>query len=247
VTAVASSPATVAGLTTFAAIVLLAAAHRPPARTPPERDPRASGPRWPVRRIAAGVVVACSAPVAALVVGIVPVALATGAVAVAVVHRRRSTVQRARRDAEQAMPDAIELLVLCIHAGRSPHQAVEQLAARAPPSLRTAFAAVDLQVHRGRSLAEALGVLPTLLGPPGRELASAITGADRDGLPLAPVLDRLAAEARATRRRLGAAPARRRPGRLKFPRVACTLPSFVLLAIAPAVLGALSTLRATAP
>ena len=34
---------------------------------------------------------------------------------------------------------------------------------------------------------------------------------------------------------------------MTFPLVICTLPSFVLLAIAPAVLGALSTLRAGAP
>ena len=115
------------------------------------------------------------------------------------------------------------------------------------PGCARAFAAVELQAHRGRSLADALGELPRILGPPGRDLASAIAGADRDGLPLGPVLDRLATEARAARRRLGEAEARRLPVRLTFPLVACTLPSFVLLAIAPAVLGALSTLRATAP
>ena len=74
-----------------------------------------------------------------------------------------------------------------------------------------------------------------------------IATADRDGLPLAPALDRLAADARTTRRRLGEAAARRLPVRLIFPLVTCTLPSFVLLAIAPAVLGALSTLRGRAP
>ena len=78
-------------------------------------------------------------------------------------------------------------------------------------------------------------------------MAAAVASADRDGLPLGPVLDRLAAEARAARRRLGEAEARRLPVRLTFPLVACTLPSFVLIAIAPAVLGALSTLRTTAP
>ena len=41
--------------------------------------------------------------------------------------------------------------------------------------------------------------------------------------------------------------ARRLPVRLSFPLVVCTLPSFVLLAIAPAVLGALSTLQGTTP
>ena len=78
-------------------------------------------------------------------------------------------------------------------------------------------------------------------------LVSALGTAVRDGLPLAPVLDRLTDEANAERRRAGEAAARRLPVRLSFPLVACTLPSFVLLAIAPAVLGALSTVRGVAP
>ena len=145
------------------------------------------------------------------------------------------------------MADAVELFVLCVHAGRSPSQAVVDVAARAPPVLRPAFDAVDLQLHRGRSLADALGELQRLGGQIGHELATAMASADRDGQPLAPVLDRLAAEARAARRRAGEAAIRQLPVRMTFPLVVCTLPSFVLLAIAPAVLGALSTLRAGAP
>ena len=144
------------------------------------------------------------------------------------------------------MPDAVELLVLCIHAGCSPVQAVVAVAARAPPAARHVFAEVELGLHRGSTLVAALGVL-TSAGPLGREVAAAIASADRDGTALAPVLDRLAADARAARRRLAEAEARRLPVRLTFPLVACTLPAFVLLAIAPAVLGALSTLRANAP
>jgi tight adherence protein C len=145
------------------------------------------------------------------------------------------------------MPDSIELLVLCVHAGRSPTQAVVELAQRAPSAVSDGFAAVERQLHRGRGLADALAELPLELGPAARELASSIAMADRDGLPLAPVLDRLAAEARSERRRLGQAEAQRLPVRLSFPLVVCTLPSFVLLAIAPAVLGAISTLRGTVP
>ena len=145
------------------------------------------------------------------------------------------------------MVDAVELFVLCVHAGRSPTQAVADVAARAPPVLRDAFGAVELQLHRGRSLAEALDELHRLGGTIGHELARAVASADRDGLPLAPALDRLAAEARSARRRAGDAAARQLPVRMTFPLVMCTLPSFVLLAIAPAVLGALSTLQAGAP
>jgi tight adherence protein C len=185
---------------------------------------------------------------AAVVVAGPPPAIAAAVVGVAVVvGRTRRRVSALRRTVEAALPDAIELLVLCVHAGRSPAQAVVELARRAPPPLGDAFGAVERQLHRGRRLADALAELPKLVGPGARELASSIAIADREGLPLAPVLDRLAAEARADRRRLGEAAARRLPVRLSFPLVVCTLPSFVLLAIAPAVLGAISTLRGTVP
>ena len=78
------------------------------------------------------------------------------------------------------MADAVELFVLCVHAGRSPTQAVADVAARAPPVLRDAFGAVDLQLHRGRSLADALGELHRLGGAIGQELATAVATADRE-------------------------------------------------------------------
>ena len=52
---------------------------------------------------------------------------------------------------------------------------------------------------------------------------------------------------RAERRRRAEAQARTLPVKLAFPLVMCTLPSFVLLAIVPALLGAVSTLRGSAP
>ena len=53
-------------------------------------------------------------------------------------RRRRgagASARRRQRAIEAAMPDAVELLVLCIHAGCSPTQAVVAVAARAPPPL----------------------------------------------------------------------------------------------------------------
>ena len=146
------------------------------------------------------------------------------------------------------MPDAIELLVLCIHAGRSPHQAIEQLAARAPPSpaggVRRRRAAGAPRSVAGRGARRAAAD-PRSTGP-GAGLGHR-RRRPRTACRWRPCSIGWPTEARATRRRLGEAEARRLPVRLTFPLVACTLPSFVLLAIAPAVLGALSTLRATAP
>ena len=193
----------------------------------------------------------------AALAGVVVVAVAAAGLGVAIVggacvaatmvsHRRRA--ERASRQAvAEAMPDAIELLVMCIHAGLTPTQAVGELARLAPPPVRPGFQAAEQRLHRGAGFADALTELTGHCGPSALALVSALGTAVRDGLPLAPVLDRLTDEANAGRRRAGEAAARRLPVRLSFPLVVCTLPSFVLLAIAPAVLGALSTVRGSAP
>ena len=74
-----------------------------------------------------------------------------------------------------------------------------------------------------------------------RPLADALRTSARLGSPAAPALARLAAEVRADVRRRAEARARTVPVRLCFPLVACVLPAFALLTVAPVVLGGLRT------
>lgn len=199
-------------------------------------------------RTALVVVIAGGALAAATATGLTPLLLAAGGlISIARLRRRQRRRTGDRRAAEAALPEAIDLLVVAVHAGLSPRQAMAELAADVPAAVRPAFAAVTHQLHRGASLAEAIGELPRHAGPPAIPVALSIAQADRDGLPLGAVLDRLADEGRQLRRRQAEADARRLPVRLSFPLVACTLPSFVLIVIAPAVLGAISSLRGSAP
>lgn len=183
----------------------------------------------------------------ALLVGWLMAGLLAGLAIAASTRRRRAVSRRAGAAMEASLPEAIELLVVCLGAGCTPVQAVEQLVDLAPPPIRPAFAAVGQRLHRGAGVADALTELTTHCGPRALPLVTTVATAVRDGLPLAPVLDRLTDDARAGRRRQGEAAARRLPVQLAFPLVVCTLPSFVLLAIAPAVLGALSTVRGSTP
>ena len=195
-------------------------------------------------------VVACAAVAAVAAVATAGPGLAvvaTVCLVAAVVAHRRNAARATRQAIEASMPDAIELMVMCLHAGLTPTQAVGELARLAPPAVRAGFVATVQRLHRGAGFADALAELSGHCGPSALALVSALGTAVRDGLPLAPVLDRLTDEANAGRRRAGEAAARRLPVRLSFPLVVCTLPSFVLLAIAPAVLGALSTVRGSAP
>jgi tight adherence protein C len=152
-----------------------------------------------------------------------------------------------RRRAEAALPDMIELVILGVRAGLSPTAAIEAAVDHVDVELRPALAEVSHRIHRGIRLADALHAFAERLGPAADGFADTLAAADRYGLPLEPVLDQLAGDVRTERRRLAEREARVLPVRLAFPLVVCTLPSFVLLAIVPAVLGALSTLRGTTP
>ncbi|MEY2958109.1 MAG: putative type secretion system protein, partial [Actinomycetota bacterium] len=124
-------------------------------------------------------------------------------------------------------PEAIELVILAIHAGAAPLAAVASTADVLDGTTGDAFAEVVHRAHRGVGLADALQALPERLGPVAAEFADSFAAAERYGSALAPVLDRLAVEARAERRRRAEAEARALPVRLTFPLVVCTLPSFV--------------------
>ncbi len=159
----------------------------------------------------------------------------------------RINAYRIRRQQQHAIaqhfPSAVELVVLAVRAGHLPFAAMQASAPLVAPCLRPAFARVVAQVHSGARFADALSALPELLGPPAQPLASALAGAERYGLPLAPVLDRLAADAHADRRRQLEALSRQLPVRLSLPLVLCTLPAFVLMAVVPLLLAALASLR----
>ena len=95
------------------------------------------------------------------------------------------------------MPDAVELFVVALHAGRSPAQAVVELARIAPAPVRPAFAAVEHRLHRGDGVGDALDELTARCGRSALGLVTAVGAAVRDGLPLTPVLDRMTDDANA--------------------------------------------------
>lgn len=158
-------------------------------------------------------------------------------------HRPPRSERSRRVQIERAYPQAVELIVLAVRAGHLPHAAIRESLARLPPAVRPAFARVIARCDGGERFADALGALPSMLGPLAGPLADTLAAADRYGLPLAPVLERLATEARLQRRRQADALARQLPVRLAGPLVLCTLPAFVLLAIVPLLLAALSSLN----
>jgi Flp pilus assembly protein TadB len=193
--------------------------------------------------IPAGTLVAVAGVVAVALFG-VPLGLAA-ALAVVVVRRWRAQRAARRRDAlvRRHLPDVVELLAAAVDAGCTLAVAIPLLAPLAPEPFGTALAAVARRQRHGERVADALGTLADRLGAPVVSVVAALAGCERNGLPLAPTLARLAADARNDRRRQAEAAARALPVRLSFPLVLCLLPAFVLLGIVPAMAPAIQGLH----
>jgi len=145
---------------------------------------------------------------------------------------------------DHAFPDALELFVVALQAGLLPVQAMAELQPMVHPMVGDGFAQVHRRVAQGDRFADALDALVDALGVRALTFVGTLAMAERTGLPAVPMIERLAEDARRHRRQRVDADARELPVRLAFPLVLCTLPSFALVAIAPLLVGALSSLRA---
>jgi tight adherence protein C len=152
--------------------------------------------------------------------------------------------RRRERLLDQVYPDALELFVVTVQSGRLPLDALATIEAHVHPIVGDGIAAVLRRARDGERIATALDALVELLGTRALAFVATVAHAERTGLPLVPMVDRIADDARSHRRRLIEASARELPVRLALPLVLCTLPAFVLVAIAPLLIGALSSLRA---
>lgn len=208
--------------------------RRGASRPEPEPDPVADA-RWGWGLVLAVAGLVLSGPVWATAGGL------AGWWAPLVAERRR---QRARHLAvSDDLPEVVDLLTLAAGAGLTPALAVEAVGRHGRGPIGLALARAHRQATGGSGLAEALDRLPIDLGDEVRPLVAVLVASQRYGAPLLPGLERLAAEVRLQRQRRAEAAAGRVPVRLLFPLVACILPAFALLTMAPLIAGALRGLR----
>jgi len=157
------------------------------------------------------------------------------------------TARRAERRRLAALagdlPDVVDLLVLAVGAGLTVPLAVAAVSRRAPGPLGVELARACAETGLGRRLADTLDDVPARAGEAVRPLVAALIASERYGSPLVAGLERLASEVRADRRRRAEEAARKVPVKLLFPLVACTLPAFALLTVAPLVASAVRSLR----
>ncbi|WP_348652218.1 type II secretion system F family protein [Streptomyces sp. 71268] len=137
--------------------------------------------------------------------------------------------------AESQLPLTAEMLAACLAAGAGPPEAAEAVgnSLGGPLGRRLAWAAAELRL--GGEPSAVWGRVSALPGADG--LARALERATVTGAPAVEPVTRLAADCRADRGRAATARARRAGVLATAPLGLCFLPAFLLVGVAPVVIG----------
>jgi pilus assembly protein TadC len=149
---------------------------------------------------------------------------------------RRASVPAAVAD--DSLPLVLDLMAAALRSGRSPAEALWAVAPVTPAHGDRLRRVADL-LHLGATPADAWAVVPRD-GPLG-SVARLAVRSGTSGIRFAAVLEREAAESRATAHAGRIAAAHRAGVRVLAPLGACFLPAFVCLGIVPVIVGVLSS------
>lgn len=150
-------------------------------------------------------------------------------------------ITKSRKDAIfLGLPDALDLMVVCVEAGLALDQAMRKVADEMRKSYRTVadeFALCNLQLQMGRTRTEVLQELGTRTGVDDlRSLASILIQADKFGSSIAQAL-RVQSEAMRTRRRqIAEEKAAKTAVKLIFPLVIFIFPGIFVVLVGPAAI-----------
>jgi Flp pilus assembly protein TadB len=170
----------------------------------------------------------------------VVLAIALVAVLVPVLRRLEPSARRRRhQEREDAMPLALDLLAASWAAGVPPQRALDAVARAVHGPLADDLRHVVTRMELGATGDEAWRGIGLDVDGASADAARVLIDAIGTGIAPAAALRRTAEVLREQRRRRGEAAARTVAVRVTGPLGLCFLPAFVLLGIAPAVIGAL--------
>lgn len=178
------------------------------------------------------------------------VSLATGAGLIGWVGPRvfvSSRVLARRIEIQKALPDALDLLVVCVESGMGLNQALVHVSEEIEPvsrAMRSELALVNLELRTGTPRDEALRNLADRIDLPDiRSLVAMLVQTDRFGTSIARSL-RVHAETMRTRRRQRAEEAAAKTTiKLVFPLVLFIFPAMFVVVLGPALLHIIEQLR----
>ncbi|NNE97314.1 MAG: type II secretion system F family protein [Acidimicrobiales bacterium] len=166
---------------------------------------------------------------------VIAVACGVAIVAVPPLRRRAIAVHR-RRMQVAAVPDTLEVLAIGVSVGMTLELLVDFATRCAPSATRPWFRHAQRSLAVGHGRRTVLAALADEGGPEMASVAEVLISSDRDGAPVALVLDRLAVEANRLNRLAAEERARRIPVLMLAPLSLCSLPAVMIGTLFPFVL-----------
>jgi tight adherence protein C len=146
-------------------------------------------------------------------------------------------VTRRQKDIRKAMPDALDLLTICVEAGLGFDAALSKVAEKWETDLSLAFARVIREVQLGKVRREALKDMSDRLGlPEMTSFVAAIIQSEQLGVSMAKVLRIQADQMRLKRRQYAEEEAHKAPIKMIIPMALLIFPSILIIILTPAVI-----------
>jgi tight adherence protein C len=145
--------------------------------------------------------------------------------------------QKRQAKLQVALPDALDMLTVCVEAGLGFDAALAQVARNTDGPLAAEFARALQEMQIGKSRSQALRALADRTTVPEvRAFVSALVQANDLGIPIARVLREQSKEMRVRRRQRAEGKAQQVPVKITFPLILCIFPALLVVVLGPGVI-----------
>jgi tight adherence protein C len=146
-------------------------------------------------------------------------------------------IRRRQQEIIKAMPDALDLLTICVEAGLGFDAAMAKVAEKWDNELSRAFGRVIQEIRLGKPRREALREMDRTTGVPDiTSFVAAVIQADQLGVSMAKVMRIQSEQMRIRRRQRAEEKAHQAPVKMLFPLVFLIFPAIYVVLLGPATL-----------
>ncbi len=147
-----------------------------------------------------------------------------------------SNADKREQQLDRDLPDAIDLLNLCVESGLSFENAISRVSVSLNGPVAEEFAALLYEIQLGKSRIEAMAALAERTKSPGfLRFLTALLQVDRLGAPVSGVLAEQAEEMRAIRRDKAREAGQKVTLKILMPLMLCFIPAMFIIVIGPAI------------
>jgi tight adherence protein C len=145
--------------------------------------------------------------------------------------------QKRQQQIPQFLPDALDMLTICVEAGLGFDAALAQVARNAQGPVAAEFSRVLQEMQIGKSRSEALRAMSDRTTVPELQaFVTALVQSGEMGIPIAQVLREQSKEMRVRRRQRAEELAQKVPVKITFPLIFCLFPALMVVILGPGII-----------